>query len=405
MILRLKYSVVFFIAALFSVHAQMLNITLEDNVEPSGVLPHAERSLDEQIVSELSPYISSLKKTPFSTIHEFYEDSPRGGLTISSDVETYRDVKSIAANNKSNYVHKESNTIFPHRIGNFERVQLVVFKEQPLKIHALYKAVQGESTFTVSLTPSTEATEGRLRNEFLTHIRQLSKEKGKAYTPTPTFLKFNGIRYVNNGIEGTYVNDEKSFSQVNVFECGSWMLVTKLDVVGMDEASFRDFSEDLIRYFNPAKLTALKPMNLKPIVDFEREALQDTVVTGAMVASAFKKIDWATDNVSIKERYSGFPDIYLDMHTESLKAYLEVLDRKKTRSAIEENSRFYTDLKSINDAGYLDEFVMETYENVMIVPAYLYLDFNGYTHWKQARELQVDLLKKRYKINYRALPY
>jgi hypothetical protein len=93
------------------------------------------------------------------------------------------------------------------------------------------------------------------------------------------------------------------------------------------------------------------------------------------------------------------------MHTESLKAYLEVLDRKKTRSAIEENSRFYTDLKSINDAGYLDEFVMETYENVMIVPAYLYLDFNGYTHWKQARELQVDLLKKRYKINYRALPY
>ncbi len=401
--LRLKYSILFCIATWFSVNAQILNIALEDKIDHSGA--HTAINPDEKTSKELSPILPSLKKTPFTTIHELYEDSPRGGLTISSDLTNYRDVKSVAANNKSNYIHTESNTTFPYRIGDFERVQLIVFKDQPLKISAIYKAIHGKSTFSASLTPSTEATEGRLRNEFLANIKQLSKDKGKAYMPKPVFLKFKGIRYVNNGIEGTYINDEKSFSQVNVFECGSWVLSTKVDAEGMDETQFRHFSEDLIRYFNPARLTALKPMNLKPIVDFEREALQDTVVTGAMVASAFKKIDWATENVSEKERYSGFPDIYLNMHTESLKEYLTVLGRKKSHSNIPENFRFYADLKSINEAGYLAEFVMETYENVMIVPGYVDLDFNGYNHWKQERELNVDLLKKRYKINYRALPY
>lgn len=403
--MKLKYSFLFFIIISISVNAQLLNFTVEDKVNHSQNSSDAENNPNTSTSSELSPILPAIKKTPFSTIHELYEDSPRGGLTISSELNTYRDVSSVAANNKSNYIHTESNTSFPYRLGDFERVQLTVFKGQPLKINALYKEVHGKSTFTASLTPSTEATEGRLRNEFLTNIKQLSKNKGKSYIPKPTFLKFKGIQYNNNGIEATYVNDEKSFSQVNVFECGSWLLTTNIDAEGMDETQFRHFSEDLIRYFNPARLTALKPMNLKPIVDFDREALQDTVVTGAMVASAFKKIDWATENVSKKERYSGFPDIYLNMHTESLKEYLTVLGRKKSRSTIPENFNFYSDLKSINDAGYLAEFVMETYENVMIVPNYVDLDFSGYNNWKRERELKVDLLKKRYKINYRALPY
>lgn len=347
----------------------------------------------------------SAKKAPFSTINDFYVDSPRGGITISSHVPTFSDINQIAANNKSNFRHTETNTIFPYQIGDFERAQLIVFKEQPLKINAIYKGPKGKSTFTVSLIPGGEASEGRLRNEYLTNIRQLSKEKGKTYIPKPTFLKFRGIRYNNNGVEGTYVNDDKAFSQVNVVECGSWLLVTKLDLEGVTESEFLHFSEDLIRYFNPSRLTALKPMNLKPIVDFDREALKDTVVTGAMVASAFKKIDWATENVSEKERYSGFPDIYLNMHIESLKEYLKVLGRKSSRSKNPENFRFFADLKSINDAGYLAEFVMETYENVMIVPNSVNLDFTGFSEWKRERELNVDLLKKRYKINYRALPY
>ena len=255
------------------------------------------------------------------------------------------------------------------------------------------------------MIPGTEATEGRLRNEYLANIKQLSKENSKTYLPKPTFLKFRGSRYTNNGVAGTNVNDVNSFSQINVFECGSWLLVSKLNINGLEESQFHAFSEDLIRYFNPSKLTSVKPMNLKPIVDFDRESMIDTVVTGALVGSAFKKIDWANENVGINERYSGFPDIYLKMHTESLQEYLKILGRKTTRSKNPENFRFYADLKSINDAGYLAEFILEAYENVMIVPSNLDLDITGYNNWKRDRELNVDLLKKRYKINYRALPY
>ncbi len=81
------------------------------------------------------------------------------------------------------------------------------------------------------------------------------------------------------------------------------------------------------------------------------------------------------------------------------------MDGKYSFSKVPENARFYADLKTISDAGFLAEFIVESYEYVMIIPSTVNLNLNGYNHWKMERQLDVDLLKKRYKINYRALPY
>lgn len=385
-------------------NGQLISIRLEDKrpqAEASSAVHQAADALSEEKYTPVNAYTV---RHSFTALNELSEDTPLTMLSISTELPLYREPAQVAANGKCNFLHKASGTIFPYRINGFERAKLIFSSES--KIEVIYKTAKEQSTFTVALIPADEATEGRLRNTYLAGIKQMAKEKGKNYSPKPTFLKFRGLKYTNAGVEGTYVHDEKEFSQLQVFDCGSWVLTIQLDMKGMEEEQFKLFGNDLIRYLNPARLTALKLMNLKPNVDFDNESLKDTVVTGALVASAFKKMDWATENVSERERYAGFPDIYLTMHTESLREYLRILTRKPNRTKSPENLRFYADLKAIHDAGFLNEFVVETYENVMIVPEHIQLNFPAYRKWKQQREeLKVDLLKKRYKINYRPLPY
>lgn len=396
--------VLLFFTNLYYTEAQQLNIQVESQTASNPTVSTSGIAGSYTAI-ESSPVTPSIKKTEASIIEELYENAQTKALSISTDFPSYSELAKVAANNRSNFLHVETNTTFPHLIEDFERIQLITPLNKPGKVDVIYKSRKNKSTFTISLEPGGEAVEGRLRNIYLTGIKQLSKEQGKNYLPKPTFLKFRGSRYISNGVQGLYVNDTKSFSQFNAFECGSWIFGVKLFVEGMDELGFTQFKEELIRYINPARLTALRPMNLKPNVDFTGEALKDTVVTGALFGSAFKKINWAERNVSEKERYSGFPDIYLGMHVEALKEYLKIIGRKPNRSKVPENARFYSDLKSINDAGFLAEFIVESYENVMIIPSTVNIDTNSYNHWKTERQLDVDLLKKRYKINYRALPY
>ncbi len=327
-------------------------------------------------------------------------------LTTDEGRATYRDLNKVAADPNSNFLHSESNTLFPFRMGEFERIQLIAYPNVPGRIEAIYTAQKGKSSFIISLTPTREATEGRLRDEYLKEIKKLSNEEKRNYLPKPTPVKFNGRNYICNGVQGSYADGNlRSVSQLTVFECGVWLLGIKLKAGDTDFARFSQLEESLTLRFNPARLTALSPLNLKSNVTFAGESMKDTESSSAMVNSAFKKMDWASAKVSKKERYSGFPDIYLAMHIASLTEYLRIQAKKSTLSKNPTVAQFYNDLSTINDAGFLPEFIMEEYENVMIVPDEVTLNFEAYKQWKQGRELKASLKEKKYTIAYRNLPY
>ena len=148
----------------------------------------------------------------------------------------------------------------------------------------------------------------------------------------------------------------------------------------------------------------MSPLNLKSNVGFIGDSMKDAETSSAMVNSAFKKMDWATRNVSSKERYSGFPDIYLAMHLESAKEYLRI-QGKKMITGNPKTDHFFEDLNAISNAGFLPEFIMEEYDRVMIVPDDLKLNFDAYREWKKGRQISASLKEKKYIITYRNLPY
>lgn len=356
--------------------------------------------------------LSSVSNSNSTTAaHNSYPVKVINEYRISSDIlpaneekVTYKDLDKLAADPKSNYLHPNTNTLFPYNLGEFERKQIVSYPKEKGKIAAIYSSPKDKSSLVISLTPTWEANEGRLRNEYLKKIKELSKEEDKKYLPKPGPVKFKGRNYICNGVQGTY-DDEKGYAQLTVYECGVWLLSIKLKAYDSDSVQFSKLNENITVYFNPSRLTALSPLNLKSNVTFEREALKDTVITSALVSSAFKKMNWANENISEMERHSGFPDIYLAMHIASLREYIQIQGRKKNINIDPKAEQFYEDVKAINNAGFLPEFIMEQYDNVMIVPYYVNLDFGAFNQWKQGREISVNLREKQYTITYRNLPY
>lgn len=53
---------------------------------------------------------------------------------------TYSDLNKVAANPSSNYFHTESRTVFPFRMGEFERQQIIEFPGNPGQISVIYVA-------------------------------------------------------------------------------------------------------------------------------------------------------------------------------------------------------------------------------------------------------------------------
>ena len=395
---------IFFLFTFFSysLNAQVVVLLNSESKDTTlNVLSGASTSASTNFKADksVSSYYHTLKTISESTSSSFFPASDDAR-------KTYRDLNKVAADSKSNFLHSETNTVFYYTIGEFERTQIIAYPKDPGRITAIYNNQKGKSSFVVNLTPTKEGTEGRLRNEYLKEIKKLSKEEETNFLPKPTVVKFNGTHYICNGVQGSYTNGKKhSISQVTVFECGAWLMDVNLKSSDMDSVRFSQLDEGLILRFNPARLTSLSPLNLKSNVGFVGEAMKDSVLTSAMVNSAFKKMDWASDNVSIKERHSGFPDIYLAMHIASLTEYLRIQSKKKNLSKSPKAKQFFDDLNAIYNAGFLPEFIMEEYDHVMIVPANINLNFEAFSQWKLGRELSLNLKEKKYTITYRNLPY
>ena len=316
---------------------------------------------------------------------------------------TLKDLSKIALNPFSNYVHPETQTGFPYKIGEFVRSQIVTYKNTPSKIDAVYESDSDgkKSSFTISLIPDNEGVEGRLRNVYLMEILPFEKEEKRSFPPMAVPVKFNGNLYTCNGIKGTYKKSDNEFSQITVYECGTWLLKISMKANNLDSIGSERFNQTLAQRFDPSRLTSLKPLNLTSNVDFERDALKDTIMTGALVGSAFKKMDWAIINVSNRERASGFPDLYLNMHLAAWKEFINLQKKKKDITESYTAKKYFDELYAINNAGFLAEFVMEEYNNLMIVPDYITLNFAAYNKWKEDKNLTINLQKKLYTICYR----
>ncbi|VBB48066.1 exported hypothetical protein [uncultured Paludibacter sp.] len=316
--------------------------------------------------------------------------------------EQTQNLESVAANPKLDYAHSSTKTVFPYKLTDFERKQIIAYEKDPNKIDVIYESPSSNKKiwFKISLLPTYEAVEGRLRDEYIHQIEKNRNKNKKWETPNPILIKEYGSKYICNGIKGTFHLTEKKHRQVRVYECGTWLFSLFLSSDNSDEDEFEKTADMIADYFKPEHLTELKPLNIKPNISFERELLKDTVFMGPMIGSGFTKLDWVRENVRENERASGFPDLYLPMHLAAMDKFLQLASKKRMSNSLQAQ-KYYEDLLEIKQAGFMSEFIMEQFNKVMIVPPNIKLNYDAFHQWRAGKNISVDLNKKWYIICYR----
>jgi hypothetical protein len=311
----------------------------------------------------------------------------------------YAQSKVLKAEN--DYIHFKTKTNFPLKIGAYNRGTIISFNKGRDDIAVSYsnQSINGKTTFTVFIRPAGSGTEGRLRNEFLSSVRSITyiNKPGNKIQYNPVEFKKDG--YKVNGFRAE-INDNNGRSDLLVYECGTWFFKLRVTSQNPDSSEIARLEYNITALFCPTDFVRQAPLNIQANIHIGAGAFTDSLMLGLIMGSALKKAEWAIDNIDSLERISGFPDLYLDLHRasllESVKFEKDHLSIPRTKSTDD----YLTQLHSIIDNGFLDEFIMRQFDMIMIVPQDQKFDFTKYDTWEKTNPVKISL-----KQNYDFVEY
>lgn len=302
---------------------------------------------------------------------------------------------------KEGFQHKASNTSFPQILGDgYELTEVVAFDKKTNNVGATYeKNSEPKGRLTVYIYPAGDGTENRLRSEYLYSTQAVANLKSARLTAEQRPVKFSGENFDCNGFKAVFKPASEKISSVAVYECGAWFFKYRLTLEEKDSLATAKLENMVLSTFDPSLLTEQKPLKEKPDVYFTEEAFQDSILLGSAMGSAFKKAEWVMDHIPARERASGFPGHYLEMQLAALKEFV-AFDKRHSYQKSEYTQQYLSQLNSLIEVGFLDEFVMEEFSMLMIVPENHLFDFEEYTKWRTENEITIDLHKLFYVIAF-----
>lgn len=297
---------------------------------------------------------------------------------------------------KGTYIHSTTMTEFPEKIGSYQRQGVYSFDKKKENIGTTYKTET--TTLSIYLYPAGEGSEGRLRNQYLQAMQDMANVSKSGLHAEQGYKYFKKDGYKINGFSA--VTPDKPKSQLTVFECGQWFFKIRITTNSLDTAEINVLEREVLNSFNPTQLVKKSKLNHKANVYFAKAAFRDSLMLGSAMGSAYKKIEWAFENVDSLERAAGFPDLYLGLHVESLKEFVQ-FEKRKNWSRQQSTTDYLNELNEIIDSGFLEEFIMEQFNMIMIVPKEITLDFEGFQKWKQTHPTTIDLNQRFYVISFK----
>ncbi|HEU5290670.1 MAG TPA: hypothetical protein VFU05_08525 [Cyclobacteriaceae bacterium] len=295
---------------------------------------------------------------------------------------------------KGTYIHQATKVEFPESIDAYQRVGVYSFDKKKENIGCTYK--YGQTTLSIYLYPAGNGTEGRLRNQYLQAMQDMANvsKEGISAQQGYDYYKKDGYK-----VSGFTAISESSKSELSVFECGEWFFKIRITTNSLDTADISKLKRAVLNQFEPTRLVKISNLHSKATVHFAPGVFRDSLMLGSAMGSAFKKIEWAIENVDSLERAAGFPDLYLGLHTESLKEFVQ-FEKRQYWDRQPSTTEYLNELNLIINSGFLEEFIMEQFSMIMIVPTDIVLDFEGYEKWQLSNPTKINLNSKWYLVSY-----
>ncbi len=223
-------------------------------------------------------------------------------------------------------------------------------------------------------------------------------DSGLGVTQYP--VKFSGKKYDCNGFKADFKSKKQENSSLSVYECGTWFFKLRLTTEEKDSTQISSLEQSVLKIFDLSLLTEQKRLNPEADIYYAKAAFKDSIMLGSVIGSALKKLEWVMENVSEKERASGFPGHYLELQLASFDEFV-AFDKKHDYKKSEYTRNYLNQVNSLIESGFLDEFIMKEFSMVMIVPENHEFDFYGFEEWKMKNEIEINLNELFYVIAFR----
>lgn len=302
---------------------------------------------------------------------------------------------------KGDYIHSFTNSIFQEQFETYRRQGVYSFNKENSNIGVVYEGQSGDikTTISIYIYPANEASESRLRHEFLKSLQEIANSTSDGFGAIQFPVRYEG-EYVCNGFKAVNNQKQSEYNNLTLYECGTWFLKIRLTTNELDSLQVAKIEKKIIEKYSPSDLTKLKPLDTKSTVYFAKAAFADSLLMGSVMGSAFKKLEWANKNIKENEKASGFPDIYLEMQVESIKELLEFKKKHESMKVGTASKKYLDEVTLLINSGFLAEFIMKQFNMILIVPDKQIFDFDGYEKWRQTNNLTLDLNNRYYVIAY-----
>lgn len=298
---------------------------------------------------------------------------------------------------KNEFIHSETKTEFPKNLDDYILIDAYSFDKKDENVGVTYE--KENTKISIYIYPDKIGNEGRLRNEFLSAYSVIFNNDTDV--KNLKIIHHIGEKYTCNGIRGISKDSKNENSLLTIFECGTWMYKIRITSSELNNENLIDLETKILDKIEPSRLTGLKLFKLKGAVSFSNTAMKDSTMLVSTMAYSFKKFEWLIKNLEEREKYSGFQDLYIDMHKEALKQFV-LYEHKHKYSSSEETKEYLKNLNKIIDSPYLNEFLMEQYKMTLIIPNEIILNFEEYRKWKSENnfnlELKLNLSEARYEL-------
>lgn len=285
---------------------------------------------------------------------------------------------------KGDYTHPSTNFVFPKQLLNFERVAIYSFDANRENIGVVYES--NLTTVSLYIYPAGDGYEDRLRSEFLKSLQEIANHTRIGIDINHQPVQYEGD-YICNGFNAI-IKDRHKYNSLTLYECGRWFFKIRITSDGLDSVYLSNLEQKIVRKYEPSELTALNPFKSQAKVHIAPGTLNDTILFGSVAGFTLKKLEWALDSVSEKERASGFPSIHIGMHIAALKDFLNYrIEKRPTTATTEEIKKMIDEVQEISDNGFLAAYIFDQYDMLLRVDNYVISEevWEKYLKWKNNR--------------------
>jgi len=309
---------------------------------------------------------------------------------FSQDVKPNKKIKS-----DTNFIHEVSGISAPKSLGELSRSDLKTNSKNDSIFSAEYLNSKSNVNYSFSIYPGA-LDEERLINFYIKSLGD------KRFSPKELDSKLVFVKNENfkmNGLSGFYKH-LNNWINYRVYDAGFFVFVSELSQKDGDTIELKNKHDQFINELVPTKIIEKNPITRFSNIHYAPAAFRDSLMLRSTMSSSMNKMKWIFENINKYERAAGIPGLYLDYQIAGINGFIDYTSEKnpKPSKGGTQTNKILAFFKKLRDDDFLDEYLMESYEYLLIAPADTKFDYVGYQNWKTYNSMDFDMNKKYYLI-------